>query len=44
MAESRRLGNARLKKELRVRLRWPTVAHALADRATRSAAAGASRF
>ena len=37
MAESRRLGNARLKKELRVRLRWPTVAHALADRTARAA-------
>jgi nucleoside-diphosphate-sugar epimerase len=30
MAESRRLRNTRLKKELRVRLRWPTVAQALA--------------
>ena len=37
MAESRRLGNARLKKELRVRLRWPTVAHTLADRTARAA-------
>ena len=31
MAESRRLRNERLRRELRVRLRWPTVAAALAD-------------
>ena len=30
MTESRRLHNTRLKRELRVRLRWPTVAQALA--------------
>jgi nucleoside-diphosphate-sugar epimerase len=30
MAESRRLDNTRLKQELRVRLRWPDVAAALA--------------
>jgi nucleoside-diphosphate-sugar epimerase len=36
MAESRRLGNARMKKELRVRLRWPTVAAALAALAARA--------
>lgn len=31
MAESRRLSNERLKRELRVRLRWATVEEALAD-------------
>jgi nucleoside-diphosphate-sugar epimerase len=31
MAESRRLRNARLKRELKVRLAWPTVAATLAD-------------
>jgi len=31
MNESRRLDNARLKRELRVRLSWPTVSAALAD-------------
>jgi hypothetical protein len=31
MTESRRLHNTRLKRELRVRLRWPTVAQALAE-------------
>jgi hypothetical protein len=29
MSESRRLDNSRLKRELRVRLRWPDVAAAL---------------
>jgi len=29
MTESRRLGNDRLRRELKLRLRWPTVAHAL---------------
>jgi len=29
MAESRRLSNARLKRELRLRLRYPTVEHGL---------------
>ncbi len=31
MSESRRLRNDRIKRELKVRLRWPTVADALAD-------------
>ena len=35
MAESRRLRNDRLKRELRVTLRWPTVAATLADIARR---------
>ncbi|GAB4478668.1 MAG: NAD-binding protein [Burkholderiaceae bacterium] len=35
MSESRRLRNARIKRELRVRLRYPTVADALAAAATR---------
>jgi hypothetical protein len=33
MAESRRLRGDRLKRELRVTLRWPTVAATLADMA-----------
>jgi hypothetical protein len=33
MTESRRLRNARLKRELGLRLRWPVVASALAARA-----------
>jgi len=44
MAESRRLRNTRLKKELRVRLCWPTVAHALADRTARATSTGKARF
>jgi nucleoside-diphosphate-sugar epimerase len=32
MSESRRLRSDRLKRELKVKLRWPTVAEALADR------------
>jgi nucleoside-diphosphate-sugar epimerase len=36
MGESRRLRNARLKRELKVRLAWPTVAVALADLRTRA--------
>jgi nucleoside-diphosphate-sugar epimerase len=31
MSESRRIGNARLKRELRTPLAWPTVAHTLAS-------------
>ncbi|MEG0822031.1 MAG: NAD(P)H-binding protein [Burkholderiaceae bacterium] len=31
MSESRRIGNARIRRELRVRLAWPTVAATLAD-------------
>jgi hypothetical protein len=34
MSESRRLRNARIKRELRVRLRYPTVADALCARVT----------
>jgi hypothetical protein len=30
MRESRRLANTRLRRELRLRLRYPTVAHGLA--------------
>jgi hypothetical protein len=30
MAESRRIGNARMKRELRVKLRYPTVAEGVA--------------
>jgi hypothetical protein len=36
MAESRRLRNARMKRELRIRLAWPTVAGTLADIRARS--------
>jgi nucleoside-diphosphate-sugar epimerase len=37
MAESRRLRNDRMKRELKVKLAWPTVAAALADLRARSA-------
>jgi nucleoside-diphosphate-sugar epimerase len=35
MGESRKLSNRRMKQELRVRLRWPTVDHTLAELAAR---------
>ena len=41
MSESRRLANRRLKAELRLRLRWPTVAATLADPRLGRPAAGA---